>query len=313
MEATSVYAGQSIDEAFQTILKADYNFTQKWLPIAYNREDIEGLHQARIGLRRMRSALSIFRRVIPRSVLMEMGLEMKWLAHSFTMARDVDVFLTETLDDEHITGKIGPSSGEEKLRELAKKRSDIGYQKVRETIDSDRYKKFHETFQDWVENKRWRESMEPEAQERLDRPIRPFVAKMMTRRFNRILHVGLELNRMNDEELHQVRIRIKKIRYSSEFFAGLFDKNDMEKFRSTAKKLQSHFGVINDIAVLHNLVDILMKGVEEDDAKIFIDRVLNLREGQKIQAKRDLSAYWYLFTAAKLPWVAPVPVGDEWD
>ncbi|MBF0620382.1 MAG: CHAD domain-containing protein [Magnetococcales bacterium] len=314
MAQAPVQPGQSIDDAFQSILRADWKYTKSWLPVAYHRESIEGLHQGRIGLRRMRSALSIFRRKIPRRVLIQQGMEMKWLADAFSPARDVDVFVEETLNDETISGKVHPLAGEEKLHVITKKRSDIGYELVRETLDSDRFKVFKEAFPLWIENKGWREQMKPEKLGRLDKPIEPYAAEVMNRRFNRILAAGPELYVMDDEELHQVRIRIKKVRYASEFFGDIFDKEKMAKFSALTKAVQSQMGTINDVAVMGGVIARLLEGEGDSDVISYIIGVTALRGGQKHVAKEGLAERWKQLSSLELPWVdSPDRIGDEWD
>ncbi len=315
MSDTLMRPGLSIDDAFQHILRQDSEYTKQWLPVAYNREDIEGLHQARIGLRRMRSALSIFRRVIPREHLMAMGMEMRWLAHAFTMARDVDVFVTETLQDEEVMKKVECKEGIKKVRAIAEARCARGYEKVRATLDGERYKNFEKNFTDWLENKRWREGMDEAALAKLDRPVETFAQKMMSRRFFRIFSSGAQLGMTSDHELHQVRIRIKKVNYASVFFTPLFNEQGMNAFTAIVKRVQSCLGTINDVAVMNDLIQAILeeeKGVDWDVKKA-LKEMISLRRKQAKKAKKSLPDCWRDMTALKLPWMPPMPIGDEWD
>ncbi len=68
MKDAPVHAGQSVDDAFQSILLANYEYMKSWLTQAYNRETIRGVHQTRVAFRRMRSLFSIYNRMIPKPV-----------------------------------------------------------------------------------------------------------------------------------------------------------------------------------------------------------------------------------------------------
>ena len=57
----------------------------------------EGVHQMRVALRRMRSALSDFKQVIPAAQVAWLRPETRWLIENLGPARDWDVFLTELL------------------------------------------------------------------------------------------------------------------------------------------------------------------------------------------------------------------------
>ena len=67
-KTTVVDKEQTVEEAFRHILVTNLNAVHEWEPVAVKGEDIEGVHQMRVGLRRMRSALSVFRLAVPRSV-----------------------------------------------------------------------------------------------------------------------------------------------------------------------------------------------------------------------------------------------------
>jgi hypothetical protein len=59
--------------------------------------DPEYLHQARVALRRLRSALEVFSPPLPETVVAPVERELGWLASRLGPARDWDVLLTETL------------------------------------------------------------------------------------------------------------------------------------------------------------------------------------------------------------------------
>jgi triphosphatase len=59
--------------------------------------DPEGVHQMRVGIRRLRSALALVRAVSPAAPLEHLRGELRWLAGELGGARDLDVFCDETL------------------------------------------------------------------------------------------------------------------------------------------------------------------------------------------------------------------------
>ncbi|MGB7541701.1 MAG: CHAD domain-containing protein, partial [Burkholderiales bacterium] len=60
--------------------------------------DVEYLHQMRVGLRRLRSAFSVFSRLLPRPATDPPLAEIRWLSRALGTARDWDVFTAATLD-----------------------------------------------------------------------------------------------------------------------------------------------------------------------------------------------------------------------
>ena len=57
-------------------------------------QDADAWHQARVGLRRLRSALSIFRSVVTDKCLEHLRGELRWLAGTLGQARDIDVLIS---------------------------------------------------------------------------------------------------------------------------------------------------------------------------------------------------------------------------
>ena len=92
-----VTADHSVSDAFATIMQHNFDYLLTWEEAARSWDDIEGVHQFRVTLRRMRSALSLFRDAIPQSARKYWSDELRWVASELGMARDLDVFISEGL------------------------------------------------------------------------------------------------------------------------------------------------------------------------------------------------------------------------
>ncbi len=144
---------------------------------------------------------------------------------------------------------------------------------------------------------------------KLDKPITPFVVKTLTKRLNKIIAAGEILDQLSDEELHEVRIRCKKVRYAIEFFTPLFDAEEMKNFTATFKGLQRQLGIINDVAVMPGLLNRILEGVEDPEARAFADAMAALRVSQQDDAKAKLPQCWADLAAIDMPW-APKPEAE---
>jgi triphosphatase len=60
--------------------------------------DAEGIHQMRVGLRRLRAALSLFKPLIESAETESIKTELKWLTDELAPARDFDVLVTEGIE-----------------------------------------------------------------------------------------------------------------------------------------------------------------------------------------------------------------------
>ena len=86
-----------LDDAFTTILLSCLHHLLDSLPAAEDGRNPEGIHQLRVSLRRLRSALDLMRSVGSLSKLASLRSEARWLAQNVSAARDWDIFQTETL------------------------------------------------------------------------------------------------------------------------------------------------------------------------------------------------------------------------
>ena len=68
---------QTASEAFATIMAHNFEYLVEWEETARSWEDIEGVHQFRVTIRRMRSALTLFQNAIPKPVTEPIGEEMR--------------------------------------------------------------------------------------------------------------------------------------------------------------------------------------------------------------------------------------------
>ncbi|MEN8108169.1 MAG: CHAD domain-containing protein [Pseudomonadota bacterium] len=63
---------------------------KEWEPVALAGEDIEGVHQMCVGLRRMRSVLTVFRLAISRKLTRPLAREMRWAARALDQSQSTE-------------------------------------------------------------------------------------------------------------------------------------------------------------------------------------------------------------------------------
>lgn len=300
-KGSPVTEDQSVNEAFGVILRHNFDYMRAWSPIAYSREDIEGVHQARVAYRRMRSAISLFRKAIPRHITDPMGEEMKWAASAMGPARDLDVLIDEGLGP--MAGKIPLEEGEHRLLAIAIEHRDRAYEQMRAMMDDDRYKTFLERFDQWIDNHGWfQEEMTADARVGLGKPIRSYAVKMMDRRHFKVTQKGANIMELPEVQLHELRIECKKLRYATEFFHPLFDRREMEAFTLQLKGLQGLLGVLNDVAVMPGLLETLLDGVTDAEVIQYGGALIGWRAREYEEVRSQLKGAWVDFVNAPVPW-----------
>ena len=210
--------------------------------------DAESVHQMRVGLRRLRAAISLFGDVLPGPSTAKVKDELKWLTGELGPAREMDVFLKEQIKP--LNRAIGPRRGVRAIeREFAAKRNNA-FQKAREALETPRYRRLLIDVLEWLETRKSRDTKEAEA------PIDAFVTELMQRRVHKAQKEGRRLVELPARECHKLRIKIKKIRYAVDFFESLYPSkahDELEQLSGRLKKIQDALGALNDFVAHREL------------------------------------------------------------
>ena len=296
---TSVNSHQTVEEVFEHILEANLASVTEWESTALAGEDIEGVHQMRVGLRRMRSVLSVFRLAIPRKLTRPLAKEMRWVARNLDGARDLDVYIAG-----NFPGK--GSKNQHKMQSIAREYREEAYSKVKGIVQCKRYLTFSREIASWLDTRAWREQISEEERRVLRRKITPFACRVLEERQGDVLEAGMEIDKMDSKALHRLRIECKKLRYATEFFAPLYGER-MEDFTRHLKVLQDLLGTLHDTAVLPGLQKHLLKEARSSKLKRFAGKLEEKREKESEEIKKNLMERWQSFSEAEHPWVRVNP------
>jgi inorganic triphosphatase YgiF len=217
-------------ETFQAIARATVrHFSEN--ADAVRNGDSEGIHQMRVGLRRLRAAISLFSKLLSAAGTEKIKSELRWLTAELAPAREIDVFVKENIE---------PATREALLRrggkaikeEFAEKRAQA-FACAKRAVNSERFRRL------LVDTLQWIESKPTGANKRANIPIGKFAADLLHRRVRKARKEGSSLDRMSPSARHKFRVRVKKIRYAVEFFEGLFpSKQEQAKLARLSKHLK---------------------------------------------------------------------------
>lgn len=224
--------------------------------ILLDRRDAEVLHQTRVALRRLRSAMSVFGDIANDEQAPVLRAELKRLSEPLGVARNLDVFLTETLPRERV--KRPDEVGLLNLETQLEVRRTEAYVRVDAMLRSPEWRRLLLDLVTWLHAGAWLDPADKKAAIRLNQPARSFAVTELEKRRRQLKKRGRKLARITDEARHDLRITAKKLRYGSEFFALLFSVKKEGKrhaaFVSALKDLQDHLGALNDISTGRELV-----------------------------------------------------------
>ncbi|WP_424626881.1 CHAD domain-containing protein [Bradyrhizobium sp. SYSU BS000235] len=212
--------------------------------------DPEGIHQMRVGLRRLRTAISLFSDIIPGKKTDDIKVELKWLTAELSPSRELDVF---------VNGVVHPLEGSAhsaELRPLAaelSKRRDAALERAKAAVCSQRFRNLTLNVAEWLEIGRWRRPQDMLLRERCEQPVEATAVAQLNRRWRKIRKRGRRLLELDATQRHKLRIQAKKVRYASEFFEALFPGKKLQKrqrkFVAAVKDIQNCLGDLNDISV----------------------------------------------------------------
>jgi inorganic triphosphatase YgiF len=216
----------------------------------------EGVHQIRVGLRRLRAALSACGDDFRVRSLEGLRERAKTLSDLFGATRELDVFATELL-----TPVDGGSkrTGLPQLRLLLEELRRESWERSAALVKSDDFTGFLLDLGAAVETRVWREAPSHEQLSAFQRPARELASATLEKRFKQSCKRAKHLSSLNVQERHRLRISLKKLRYSAEFFAPLYPAKPVSVFLDRLSKLQDLFGALNDAAtvetILHRIVE----------------------------------------------------------
>jgi CHAD domain-containing protein len=291
---------QSVSEAFATLMAHNYAFIVEWEDKAINWDDIEGVHQMRVAIRRLRSALSLFRSAIPREVSESWSNEMRWIVGELGLARDLDVFIDEGLS--HAAPHL-PLPGAEGLDRVARARRARAYQEqVDPMLKSERYRRFKDGFSDWFTHRRWEsaEGKRRKPQDLQDGKLVLFARALLDKQERQVLLTGSHVDRTDPAAMHKLRIECKKLRYAAEFFRPLF--NGMDGFIAHMKGIQDLLGLMNDVSVTRHLLDTILAEESDHEILIYAGGLIGWRTCDFFHSLGRFDGYWDEFTDARHPW-----------
>ena len=216
----------------------------------------EALHQMRIGLRRLRAAIAMFADVVNDEHLPTIKSEFKWITGELGPARDLDVFGAEVLRPLRVNNP-GDEAIAASHRIFEQKRM-AAYARAASAARSDRFHGAMLELAEWIETGPWLVDDDEERTELRMRPVARHAKNKLARLRKWIKHKGADVRHRSVSQRHRLRIRAKRLRYATEFFAATFPGETSAKRRmeslAALKDLQDALGGLNDLATRHVLI-----------------------------------------------------------
>lgn len=266
--------------------------------------DPESVHQMRVGLRRLHSALGLFAQVAPYPAALLAELE--WLTNALGAARDWEVLAGSTLFS---VANAGPDQSDlAQLQQAAQAQARKNRQKAAQAVASVRYARLLLALGSWVSGAGWRDRPAPAGQQALQAPLARFAARMLARCHAKLHQRGKLLRGETVQAIsasstarvrHRLRIAAKKVRYAAEFFQSLYPARRMRPYVNALTGLQDALGALNDVAVAAGL----LRQLAHDHPELAYSAgcVQGYLAARTERDVRKLGKLWRQFSPIKLP------------
>lgn len=206
--------------------------------------DTEFLHHYRVAIRMVRAAIAQLKDVFPPQDVSILKKRFGDLARETNYLRDLDVFILDrerymTLLPESMRNDLAPMFDDFQKSRLTEAK------RISRWIASKAYRKEIDELQALFEN--GYSAMETQWSEK---PSIELAINKIQKTYKRIYKAASKISQDTpDENIHEIRIDCKKLRYLLYFFSGQFKKKKINTVGNHLKSLQDTLGIFNDLTV----------------------------------------------------------------
>jgi inorganic triphosphatase YgiF len=298
-ELISITAEHVVDDVIALLVGSCWHHLLKNHTVAEEGSDLEGVHQMRLALRRLRTICALFRRDIPSPSFQAVNSEAKWLMQQLGPARDWDVFTETTVTR---LAKAAPDVDLGSLREAVEQQRKSSYGALQTVLADPRCSRFLLSLGHLVERRGWRNEIDSEALTVLSQPMPTLADNILARLHRKALKRGAHFRQLNIDAQHDLRIDLKKLRYAAEFFLPLYATHaPAKRYVRRLARVQASLGRARDIASTRTLLD----AIRQDDQPalhLAIGAVTGWQARDRIAVTKTLRKRWRRFKATPAFW-----------
>jgi inorganic triphosphatase YgiF len=229
--------------AFREIAYSCLEQLQRNEPGILGQPDPEYVHQARVALRRLRSAIKVFAPILPEAFVSIWGSAWRALAGALGDARNWDVFVAETLPP--ILTAFPDDRTSLRLDAAGRANAANARTTLKRLLALPEYPRLVLEFTAAV--------FELDDCE-TPGSLADFARDSLAHRARRAARLARAHASLSDIQRHALRIRFKKLRYTLEFFASLLPARRLRPYAAALAQLQDELGLINDHVTAIDLV-----------------------------------------------------------
>ena len=235
--------GMSVEDAFRvTLLECLAHVAANVASVTRSRE-IEGLHQLRVGLRRLAVAFSAFGEEFRTPAQRELQERTKAFSDAIAPARDLDVFADELLPP--VAQATGDEGAFMLLRERLERARRDTWDRAVESVASVEFAVLLDDVAVAAQSRSWTgDDLKNRIAVRA--PVKSVAARLLDEYLIKARKRGRHIKGLEQRDCHRLRISLKKLRYAAEFYGPLYKRKKVRRYIKGIKELQDLLGALND-------------------------------------------------------------------
>ena len=257
----------------------------------------EPVHAMRVALRRLRAALSVFRRAVDGPAVAAVKPRLSRLATALGRARDWDVFLLGT--GQEVAAALDGDRRIETMLTAARRQREAAYAELRCLFASAEFRQLAVALVQLAALRPWELDADEERLDVLRGDAGCYAAALLAKRHEHMLAPGHDISGLPAEELHALRKQGKRLRYAAEFFAPLHGRRTTRRFVRRVSDLQDALGHLNDTASAAGLMQSLRGG---PDRQFAAGAVQGFAAARSLEARSAIARSWSKFRRADPFW-----------
>jgi len=222
------------------------------LVVVARSDATEGPHQLRVGLRRLRTAFSVFGPSLGAEALRPLSEAARRLGQVVGRLRDMDVMVEEVVAGAVSRG-LDAEAREALVRVLEAQRGAVRAE-VRAALATPETVAFVFDLGRMIEGRGWLEPSDYSQTARLATPIAQLAPALLDKRHGKVIKRGRKIRKLHEEGLHELRKELKKLRYTADVLDPIYPGKKVTAFLKSLKQLQDTFGSLNDAAMVHAIL-----------------------------------------------------------
>ncbi len=261
------------------------HFTSNWAALEADG-NAETVHQLRVSLRRMRSAFAVFKPVLADTAAATLGSEARTIADGFAPVRKSDVFHAASSEvfAKALTWPKGTTAFREHMDAVRRHGLSVARDVLRDPATTAfviRLELFMaELAEGLINNKK------------LDKLAKDFAPAALARFIRRARKSGKSLSSLPPNEMHKLRVTLKKLRYGIAFLDGVLSRpKHWQRISSIITNLQDSLGARNDAAELEQFLAQALGETAQQHAEV-VDFLRRHTTRDQQRNKKKLDHQW---------------------